>query len=607
MKLISKVRHILEPKEQKLGVFVMLVFVGMAFLDMVSIASIMPFLSVISDQKIISENQILNNLYNFSKNLWVNTEADFTIFLGFLTFFVVVFAAAFRAFAFYIMNNFIYMRSHSLSVRMIEICLRQPYDFFLNKHSGDISKTALSEVGQVISYVFVPIFNVIASSLQVIAITLLLFYVDPYLAIIAGILIGGFYTSIFLGLKKKLSKLGTTLVETNKARFKTASEALAGIKIIKLLGCENLEINRFSKASQTFNSTQAFHQVSNQIPSFIVEAILFGAMILFTLYLLMSSDYKSSNQLSEIIPLIGLYGFAAYRLKPAINSIYSGLTSLRYGHAAIDSLYSFMNLHTNIVKQKELTSNLRIRNKIILKDISFKYSGSKNYILKDINFEIPIGTTLGLAGKTGSGKTTLIDILIGLLKPSKGTIYIDGTKLENQNISEWRKSIGYVPQEIFLTDTNISENIAFGTPTSQIDLDRVKTCAKLADIHIFIENQLPQGYNTFVGERGGRLSGGQRQRIGIARALYYDPDIIIFDEATSALDNSTEKAVMQAINKLSGIKTIIIIAHKLVTLKKCDNIIILKNGKVKSKGKFDDLINTNVDFNDMISKDFEVI
>ena len=431
-----------------------------------------------------------------------------------------------------------------------------------------------------------------------------MFYVDPYLAIISGIAIGGFYASVFLGLKKKLTKLGITLVETNKARFKTVTEALAGIKIIKLLGCEHLEINRFSKASKTFNTTQAFHQVSNQIPSFIVEAILFGAMILFTLYLLMSSEYKSSQRLSEMLPLIGLYGFSAYRLKPAINSIYSGFINLKYGHAAIDSLYSFMNLHSNVGLEKKCTNKLQFKHNIIFKDLSFKYSGSKKYNLKNINFEVPVGSILGLVGKTGSGKTTLIDVFIGLLRPTKGMIRVDGEKLESANLSQWRKNIGYVPQEIFLTDTSITENIAFGTLPNKINFDRVRECAKLAKIHHFIETELPQGYNTFVGERGGRLSGGQRQRVGIARALYHDPDIIIFDEATSALDDLTEKEVMQAINELSSKKTIIIIAHKLATLKKCDKIIIMENGKVKSEGKFNDLHDIDHNLNQMISEKF---
>ena len=290
------------------------------------------------------------------------------------------------------------------------------------------------------------------------------------------------------------------------------------------------------------------------------------------------------------MPVVGLYVFAAYRLQPAIQSIFNGLSALRFGHGAVNSLYNDMQLKTysNDSCDNEL---LQFKKMISLHNLSFLYPNSTNVGLSGINFDIPFGTSVGIVGSTGSGKTTLVDILLGLLTPTNGCITVDNIKLDKSNIRSWQANLGYVPQEITLLDCSIGENISMGIPKKDIDWVFLEQCVRIAQIKEFIENELPQKYDTNVGERGIRLSGGQRQRIGIARALYHNPSVLVFDEATSALDSETEKAVVESIQSLSNKKTIITIAHRLSTVKDCEQIIMLEKGKIKKIGKYSEIFN----------------
>jgi ABC-type bacteriocin/lantibiotic exporter with double-glycine peptidase domain len=278
-------------------------------------------------------------------------------------------------------------------------------------------------------------------------------------------------------------------------------------------------------------------------------------------------------------------------MKPAFSHVYSGFSSFRFGKATLDDVLKQLNdckevpIISGIKKDKMI-----LKSKISFSDVSFSYPNSDTHSIDSVSLEIPIGTSFGIVGSTGAGKTTFVDIFLGLLDPTSGTIKIGDHQLTIDNKSNWQNCLGYVPQEIFLSDNSLAENIAFGVDKSEIEMDKVEKCSRLAQIHDFVCNELPDRYDSMVGERGIRLSGGQRQRIGIARALYNDPDILVFDEATSALDSLTEKEVMHSIESLSEIKTVIIIAHRLTTVKNCNKIVILEKGRIKALGKYDDLI-----------------
>ena len=303
-----------------------------------------------------------------------------------------------------------------------------------------------------------------------------------------------------------------------------------------------------------------------------------------------------SSDITNVIPIIALYAFAGYRLMPALQKIFISLTSLRVVTPALDSLHNDLKNLKPIILGNNNGDTLKVNNDICLKNIYYNYPNASRTALKNINLTIPANKTIGLVGATGSGKTTTVDILLGLLEAQKGTLKVDGKIIDNNNRRAWQRSIGYVPQQIFLSDNTVSANIAFGVNIKDIDQEAVQNAAKIANIHNFIMNELPLNYQTTVGERGVRLSGGQRQRIGIARALYHKPKVLVLDEATSALDNLTEKAVMDAVHNSEKSITKILIAHRLTTVENCDKIFLFDKGELKTQGTFEELIKISDDF-----------
>lgn len=601
MNTLKKTLSLLTSNEYKQGILVLLLVVGMALLEVVGVASVMPFLAVLGNPEMINTNPILIWLFSMAKIFGIKSADTFLILLGLGAFLLIVISASYRIIAHYIMNRYIEMRRHSISSRLLKNYLRQPYSFFLNRHSSEMSSTILSEVDQVISNLFRPAFTMFASSFVLLTITTLLLVVNFWLTLLSVFMLTSLYALIFLILRHKLSDMGNVLLDSNKRRFKSASEAFGGIKDIKLLGCEEIYLDRFSKPSKKYAVTHANHHTFNQIPNFLIEAIIFGSLLLLTLTLMISSKGLNSNLLGQVLPIIGLYSLAAYRLKPAVHHIYEGLASLRYGHAVINNLYKDLNdknLETELTETHE--NFLKFKHLLTINNITYTYPNSTKPALENLSLDIPLNSIIGIVGSTGAGKTTLIDIILGLLRPNKGEIRIDGIPISNKKLREWQKSMGYVPQNIFLTDSTITENIALGIPVNQINFERVNQCARMAQLYDFIMKDMPLQFNTLVGERGVRLSGGQRQRIGIARALYNNPDLLILDEATSSLDRITERAVMEAIGNIAHKKTIVIIAHRLSTVKNCDQIILLDKGKIKTKGVYSELILKSSQFKKMV-------
>ena len=325
----------------------------------------------------------------------------------------------------------------------------------------------------------------------------------------------------------------------------------------------------------------------NQIPRFILEAVAFGSILLLILYTM--ADTGSFN---NVIPILSLYVFTGYRLLPAAQQIYASFTSMSFAGPSLDKLHDDLK---NLKKFNENTEKniLTLSKKIILKNINYSYPNSSRTALNNINLIIPANSKVGFVGTTGSGKTTTVDIILGLLEAQKGTLEVDDTIITNQNTRAWQRSIGYVPQQIYLSDDTVEANIAFGQEIKNINKEAVEKAAKIANLHNFVIEELPNKYQTTIGERGVRLSGGQRQRIGIARALYHNPQVLILDEATSALDNETEEAVMEAVNNIGKNITIILIAHRLNTVKNCDIIFKLEKGRIVDQGSFESLINNN--------------
>ena len=587
MQNLKNVLYLLTAQERSKASLLLAMMTIMALLDMIGVASILPFTAVLVNPSLIETNSILNFMFQTSLIFGIENYHQFLFLLGVLVFVLLVISLTFKALTTYAQVRFVEMREFTISKRLIESYLHQPYEWFLNNHSADLGKNILSEVQQLINYALRPLTELLSKGIVAIALMLLLIIVNPILALIIGLSLGGVYIIIFYLLRGYLDKIGKKRLENNKLRFTAVTEAFGAIKEVKFRGLENLYIENFSKVSQIFAKTQASSQTIGQLPRFILEAIAFGGILIIILYLMMSE-----GSFNNALPFLTLYIFAGYRLMPAFQQIYGSFTQLTFISPSLEKLKNdlkVLNRHNHSIDQ----SNLSFNQSLILKDIDYNYPNSSRKVLKNINLTIPVRSSVGFVGTTGSGKTTLVDIILGLLEAQNGILEVDGQIITKKNLSAWQSIIGYVPQNIYLSDDSISSNIAFGIQKQDIDFLAVKKAAKIASIHKFIENELNEKYNTNIGERGVRLSGGQRQRIGIARALYHNPKILILDEATSALDIQTEKDIMDSINTLGQNITTILIAHRLNTVKNCDFIFKFEKGEIIKKGNYSDILNDN--------------
>jgi ABC-type multidrug transport system fused ATPase/permease subunit len=473
---------------------------------------------------------------------------------------------------------------------LVQNYLSQSYSWFLGRHSADLGKSILSEVSEVIGNGLRPLMELLAKSMISIFLLALLIIINPKLSLTVGLSLGSAYLIIFYFIRSNLNRIGKERLKNNQLRFTVLSEAFGGVKEIKLGGLEKIYTERFSDPAYIYARTQASATLLGQLPRFFLEAVAFGGILLVILYLM-----KQSGSFNDTLPIVALYVFAGYRLIPAIQQIYVSFTQLTFIDPSLNKLYDEIN-NLNSFELNPSKEILSLKKDIVLKNIYYNYPNTSRTAISNLSINIPAKTIVGLVGSTGSGKTTVIDIILGLLEPQKGTLEVDGQIITKKNTRDWQRTIGYVPQQIYLSDDTVSANIAFGQNTKDINQEAVEKASKIANIHDFVIDELPKQYQTTIGERGIRLSGGQRQRIGIARALYHNPQILILDEATSALDNLTEKEVMDSVNNLNKNVTIIIIAHRLSTVRKCDKIYILKKGKLINEGTFEDLINCDENF-----------
>jgi len=583
MKNIKKLLFFLSPPERKRAGLLLIMIIIMALLDMIGVASILPFIAVLTNPTLIETNFILNIMFQISSVFGVKTNQQFFFFLGTLVFGLLIISLTFKTFTVYVQTRFVQMREFSIGKRLVEEYLYQPYSWFLSRHSGDFGRILLSEVQELISGGMIPLMELISKGIVAIAIISLLVFVDPKLAFVVGFSLSGIYLFIFYCVRNYLQRIGQERLKNNTNRFLVVSEAFGAIKEIKIGGLEQSYIKSFSNSAKIFARTQASSRLINQLPRFILEATAFGGILLIILYIM-----DQTGSFNNALPIVSLYIFAGYRLLPTLHQIYASFSQLTSIGPSLNKLYD------DIKKLKSFNKNqdqefLTYNKVITLKNIYYNYPDSSRVALKNINLSIPVKSSVGLVGATGSGKTTIVDIILGLLDPQKGILEIDGKVITKKNVRSWQRLVGYVPQYIYLSDNTVAANIAFGVDNKDINQEALEKSAKIANLHHFIMDELPKQYQTTIGERGVRLSGGQRQRIGIARALYHNPQVLIFDEATSALDNETEKAVMDAVNNLNKDITVILIAHRINTVKNCDIIYKLEKGQLLTQGKFEQI------------------
>ena len=586
--------YLLFTKSERLKILIL--FFGIlihGIIEISSIASILPFMSIVMDPTIINTNIFLSKLYNFFN---FNSYNSFLVSLGLLVFILLFFSNAYAAFIFWWITRFVQFQSYRLSKKIFDNYLSQSYIFFLNRNSSELSKNVLTEVNRVIIGVIYPMLLAVSKVAIVIFIAILLLYVNPKLSIVISVTLTIAYGIVYYVVREYLRGIGELSTKATFEKYKFTDEAFSGIKDIKLRGTETEFIKKYSQPAKKFAEYSATSAVISLLPRYAIETLAFGGLLLIVIFLI-----STSENFMSVIPLVALYSLAGYRIMPGLQQIYHSIAQIRYNTPALDILLKDLKNSTynkNITDGK-LISLPKIKKEIEFKSVYFKYPNSNDQILENINVKIRSNSLTAFVGKTGSGKTTLIDILLGLLPINKGDILVDNIKLKEDNFSSWQKKLGYVPQNIFLTDDTLKNNIAFAVPDNQVDHKKIINAAKLAELENYIST-LPDKYNTYVGEKGIRISGGQIQRVGIARALYYNPEIIVLDEATSALDNLTEKNIMDSLKKLSKSKTIIIIAHRLSTIKNCDQIYFLEKGRVSAEGNYNELIKNSKSFKDMV-------
>lgn len=600
-RLITRLQSLLTPKERRFSyaLFGLLVLAGLV--DALGVSSVLPFMAVVGNPDVIQTNPRLQQLYTALQFESTNT---FLVGLGIAALVIMVFSNALSLASSSAILWFTHNLLHSLSMQILSNYVRQPYAYFLEHNSSRLVFNCTDDVTRVIHGIAIPLLQAMAKVFVALSILFLVMWVDPWLAVLFGIVIGTVYGVVFLTIRHKVADLGRASKEANVERFRLATEILNGIKELKILGQDQAYQERFAKYSALYTKNQWVSTSLSIVPRYVIEIVAFGSVILLVIYLLAThQDFK------EALPLMVLYAFTGYRLLPAFQQIFGSATTIRYNlgslEAVEDRLKTLARTPAAAVKPRPSAKEDigPLRQDIRLKNLVFQYTSATTPILNNLNLTIPRNTTVALVGSSGGGKTTIVDVILGLLEPQGGSLFVDGVPITPRNVTAWQKYLGYVPQHIYLADDTLAANIAFGVAPRDLDMDRVVHAAQIANLHEFIMGELPNRYDTMVGERGVRLSGGQRQRVGIARALYSDPDVLILDEATSALDSLTEDAVTDAIRNIMHQKTIIMVAHRLSTVHQADLIYLLENGSSVDQGTYAELLEKSDVFRRMAKRE----
>ena len=592
-KLIIKLFNLLSPQQRRhfygLQIFVIL----MAFVEIIGVASIIPFMALVGDMSQLQEDGVIAKIYHYSK---ITSESHFVFMLGIGVLIMLFFSAVISMYTIWRLSMFANKIGVEIADRLYTYYLKQSWLFHASGSSAQLTKKIATEAQRLTDGVLVPIMQMNARIILAMFMSFSIFIYDPQVAIIGLAVFAIAYFFLFKVVKMRLQRNGTAISNVNEERYRLMNEGFGGIKDVLLLGRDFDFIRRFNITGKTLAYSQGNNAALTLVPRYFMELVAFGSMIALVLYLISSHE----GNLGMVLPIFSVYALATFKLLPAFQQIYASLATIKGNIAAFESVQQ--DLADSV--QKNLTAlipekrSLNPKNDISLENIVFTYPDKNEITLDHLNIDIQVNSVVGIVGPSGAGKSTLIDIILGLIEPQQGQLKIDDELIDKSNRRFWQNTIGFVAQTIFLSEGSISENIAFGIPKEQIDIYKVQNALKLAHLDEFVES-LKNGIDTKVGERGIQLSGGQRQRIGIARALYQKAEVLIFDEATSSLDGITEKMIMDAIHDFSGKKTIILIAHRLKTVQKCDEIFYLEKGKIVDRGSYDELIKKNENFRNM--------
>lgn len=576
MKDIFKIFTIFTPKQQRYcGVIVFCMVIG-AMLEAVGIGAILPLISILGDESFLDRHIVAKQ---YAEILNITTHTSFIIVSSGLLIILYVLKNLYMAWLTKLQINFSTKNQIVYAEGLLAGYLDKPYLYHLDQNSATLLRNVSSGPSVVFTGILIPTFTLLTEVITAVTIWSMLILVDAFTAIIVAGVLGYMMYAILKTFRKKIAKRGEVQNKYSAFYMKWLNQGLGAIKETKVLRKEKYFLNEFVGDYQKFGQANGDFNFINQLPRMLIETMVTSALLILIIVKLMMGI-----QPMEIVPILGVLALAAFRLMPCANRIVNLSNGIKFQMPLFNLLYDELieikeRKLQHEVKTCEKKEKLVFNKEIKVEKLTFRYPQGKKEVLKQISFSIPKGCFVGIVGQSGAGKTTFVDILLGLLHPSDGNVLVDGTDIF-QDIRAWQANLSYVPQTIYLIDGSIRENIALGIATEKIDNERIDKVLKMAELHEFVA-ELPESIYTHVGERGVKLSGGQRQRIGIARALYYEPKVLILDEATSALDNETEKSITHTILNLKGQITIIAIAHRISTLEECDFKIKFDDGKVE--------------------------
>ncbi len=589
--LLGLLISILSPADRLRGGFVLLALLAMAGIEVVGVAAVAAFVALMTDPSAASSNRWLAWLV---RHVGVSDPNQALLPAGLALFGIIVVRNAISAFVSWFRLNYLHRLRKTLSTRLLASYLVAPYGFHLRANSTTLLKNLLAETNQLVTTYLYSWLVMIADGVTCVAILALLFYSNALVTLFAVGALGGVALGVLAGSRGLVRRLGAAHRVLNDRQFRTASEALGGIKELKVLGREAHALGAFADAANQFARVTIAFQLLNEIPRYVLEIVVFGGILAMAAVMV-----AESGSVVAMASTLALFMVAFYRLLPVTHRMLSSVAGLNFNHAVLADLSAGLRADADAAGAlSRRLSPMPFERELELKGVSFSYEGAERPAIAGIDLHIPRGAAIALVGPTGAGKTTLADVILALHRPESGTMRVDGIAIDDGNRRSWQANLGYVPQNIHLADDTIRRNIAFGLGNGEIDDARVKDAARLAAVDGFLEN-MPQGLETLVGERGVRLSGGQRQRLGIARALYGTARLLVLDEATSSLDGITEAVIEDAIVNLSGKITVVIIAHRLSTVRHCDRIYLLEAGRIAAAGTYGELMDRSETFRAM--------
>ncbi len=597
LKPLKKIYHLLNRRERIkfLLLFGMMLFA--AFLEVLGIGMIPAFIVTVSDPEFIFSYPFVGQVL---EKLNIKTQESLVLFGAVLLMAIYIGKNIYMGFFFYFKKKFILNRGVDLQYRLFRAYMGAPYTFYISRNSSELLRNMTAEVKGIVERVMLPFMELLLNVVMALLIISLLLVAEPLISLVTLIMLGGtgyFFLSIT---RSKISSFGKEDRHLRKMMNISFLQGLGGFKDARILGRETMFLDEYKQFAVRRKVANVYLYVVKKLPKPITETLAVLTILIITLILIWQG-----RSISSIIPILGLFGAAAVKLMPMINVMISNISEIRYNTPSVSAVdYDLRLLEGNTYKFKSKNREnhqiLPLQDIISIQNVSYCYPNTDDYAVKDASLQIRCGEAVAFVGESGAGKTTMADIILGLLEPQEGSVFVDGRKIQ-ENMRGWQKNIGYVPQSIFLLDDTIRRNIAFGIPENEIDEEKMKKAVEASQLKDLIE-RLPDGEETIVGERGVRFSGGQRQRIGIARALYNNPQVLIMDEATSALDNVTEKYVIEAIDQLKGNLTIIMIAHRLTTVINCDRLYMMENGKIIAEGSYESLLKSSARFCKMALK-----